>query len=71
MIKVMALRYKYLLSTLLFIIGISKLLFINILITEMALRNKTARGQTFRISNPFILTSSVTQRICLKGVFVQ
>lgn len=40
-------------------IGINKLLFINKLITEIALRNKTVTGQTFWISNMFMLTYSV------------
>lgn len=63
-IKTIAWRSKYLLFlTLLCIISISKLLYINMLVIEIALRNKTVIGQTFRISTMCILlTTSLLEK---------
>lgn len=55
----------------LFIITTGKILFINILITEIALRNKTAIGQTFRIPGMFILKFSILEKGMSEVVFVQ
>lgn len=60
-IQVMSRSYKYLLSTMLFIMGINKL-FVNIISNRNCIEKQTATGQASPISNTFTLTYSVLEK---------